>query len=220
MSFTRDFVGTLIVPCLDQTTFDGSCGGSGTNTFTGKIIDRLAAGFPRWQAAQPVAVGQYEMGTSTALSRYASLTAKIQHSNTTSTSAAGALGWADLSTAYQSCEQALFIITNTTSTISSTGSNAGGYLSTTPTASTSTGQSVGSNAPAWYPIDQAQQFLRIVITPRVEASSSGGGALTLSGLLVFGQPQYAQVGSPVQAVNLGGGVQATTSTGNLWKSTS
>ena len=84
MSFTRDFVGVLPVPCLDQTTFDGSCGGSGTNTFTGKIIDRLASGWPRWQAAQPVAFGQYEMGTSTTNSRYASLTAKIQHSNTTS----------------------------------------------------------------------------------------------------------------------------------------
>lgn len=220
MSFTRDFVGTFPVPCLDQTTFDASCGGSGTNTFTGKILDRLAAGFPRWQAAQPVAFASYDGGTSTANSRYASVSVKIQHSNTTSTSATGALGWADFSTGYQSCEQPLFIITNTTSTISSTGSNSGGYLSSAPTATTSTGIAISASSPSWYPIDQAQQFLRIVITPRVEASSSGGGVLTLSGALIFGQPQYAGVGSNIQSVNLGGGVQGTTSTGAIIKSTS
>lgn len=212
MSFTRDFVGTLVVPCLDQTTFDGSCGGSGTNTFTGKIIDRLATGFPRYMAAQPVAVAQLDLGTSTALSRYGSLTAKIQHTNTTSTSVAGSLGWNDLTTAYQSCEQALFNIT-------SPSSSAGGYLSTSITA-TSTGQATGATAPSWYPLDQAQQYLRIVITPRNEASSSGGGVLSLSGSLIFGEPQYAGVGSPIQAVNLGGGVNATTSTGVMVKSTS
>lgn len=212
MSFTRDFVGTLVVPCLDQTTFDASCGGSGVNTFTGKIIDRLASGFPRWQAAQPVAMGQQDMGTSTGLSKYGSLTAKIQHSNTTSTSAAGATGWNDLTTSFQSCEQALFNIT-------SPSSSAGGPLSTSVTA-TSTGQSTGASSPSWYPIDQANQFLRIVITPRVEASSSGGGVLTLSGALIFGEPQYAGIGSPIQANNLGGGSNATTSTGVMVKSTS
>lgn len=219
MSFTRDFATTLVVPCLDQTTFDASCGGSGTNTFTGKIIDRLATGYYRYNAVQPVAIGQQDMGTSTGLSRYGSLTVKIQHSNTTSTSASGATGWNDFSTSYQSCEQALFIVSNTTSTISSTGSNAGGYLSTTPTATTSTGQATGTSAPSWYPLDQANQFLRIVITPRIEASSSGGGVLQLSGALIFSEPQYAVVGSPVQASNLGGGIPATTSTGILVKST-
>lgn len=212
MSFTRDFAGTLVVPCLDQINFDGSCGGSGTNTFTGKIIDRLASGFPRWQAAMPVAVAQMDIGTSTGLSKYGSLTAKIQHSNTTSTSASGATGWNDLTTSFQSCEQALFNIT-------SPSSSAGGYLSTAAV-STSTGQATGSNAPSAYPIDQANQFLRIVITPRNEASSSGGGVLQISGSLIFGQPQYAGVGSPVQSVNLGGGVAATTSTGVMVKSTS
>lgn len=219
MSFTRDFVGVQVVPCLDQTTFDASCGGSGTNTFTGKIIDRLATGYPRFNVVQPVAIAQQDMGTSTGLSRYGSLTVKLQHSNTTSTSATGALGWADFSTGYQSCEQPLFIVSNTTSTISSTGSNAAGYLSSAPTATTSTGQATGTSSPSWYPVDSAQQFLRIVITPRIEASSSGGGVLQLSGALIFGQPAQAQVGSPVQAVNLGGGVQGTTSTGILVKST-
>ncbi len=212
MSFTRDFVGTLVVPCLDQTTFDGSCGGSGTNTFTGKIVDRLASGYPRFNAAQPVAIGQHDIGTSTGLTKYSSLTVKIQHSNTTSTSATGATGWNDLTTSYQSCEQALFNIT-------SPSSSAGGYESTAAV-STSTGQATGASAPSWYPLDQANQFLRIVVTPRIEASSSGGGALTLSGQLIFGEPQYAGVGSPVQSVNLGGGIQATTSTGALLKSTS
>lgn len=219
MSFTRDFASTYVVPALDQTTFDASCGGSGSNTFTGKIIDRLALPY-RYNAAYPLAIAQQDMGTSTANSRYGALSVKIQHSNTTSTSASGALGWADFSTGYQSCEQPLFLVSNTTSTISSTASNASGYLSSGATATTSTGQATGASASAWYPIDAAQQFLRIVITPRNEASSSGGSVLSLSGALIFGEPQYAVVGSPIQANNLGGGVPTTTSTGIVVKSTS
>lgn len=218
MSFTRDFASTLPVNVLDLTTFDASCNGTALSV-NGKIVDRLATGYYRYNAAQPLVLANYDMGTSTANSRFAAVSVKVQHSNTTSTSASGATGWADLSTGYQSCQQALFIVTNATGT--STSGNTSGYLSTSGgTATTSTGQATGQSAPSWYPLDQANQYLRIVVTPAIDGSSSGCGVMTLTGALIFGEPQYAGVGSPIQANNLGGGTPATTSTGQLIKSTS
>lgn len=227
MSFTRDFVNVQAIPALDNVTFDGSCGGSvqsGATAFYGHIIDRLAVGRGNYQVVSPNVTGMVDMGTSTAANtKYASVWAKVQHSNTTSTSATGALGWVDLTTGYQSCEQPVWQFGASTGSlgIPSSCSNAGwGYASTVGGCSSSTGNAALQTSPSWYPLDQAQQFIRIVVTPRIEgATSSGGGVANFSGALIFGSPAYAGVGSPVQFTNLGGAFEQTTSTGNIIRTT-
>ena len=228
MSFTRDFVNVQAVPALDFVTFDGSCGGSiessNAGQFFGRIIDRLALGRGNYQVVQPNVIGQFDMGTSTAANtKYAAVTAKVQHSNTTSTTQTGASGWTDLTTAYQRCEQPVWMYgaCSTSLTVASSCTNAGwGYASTAGGCSSSTGNASIQTSPSWYPLDAANQFVRIVVTPRWEgASSSGAGVLTFGGSLIFGSPQYANIGSNIQAPNLGGAYAQTTSTGNVLRTT-
>ncbi len=223
MSFTNQAAGTFSIPALaGPLIYDASCSGTTSITTNGIIIDRL--GLPtRYNAVQPQTITIMDMGTSTGTaSKYGEVTVLLQHSNTSSTSASGAVGWANLSTQYQSCAQPGFVFHNTTSTVASSCQNNSGYMSSQAGCSSSTGLAYFPNFPTAYPVDTAYQFLRIQVVQRIEsATSSGAGQIITMGQLIFQEPQYAYVGSPVQATVSGTvGVPVSTSTGIVIKSTS
>lgn len=161
---------------VDHASYDASC--EGGSAVTGVIIDRLMLG-SGINAAMPSVAGDGDIGTSTAACSFVSVEAKIQHSSTTC-----ADDFADYSTGSQAGTRAGFIVTNTTSTAAGIGS---GYLSTsTGLLSTSTGAfSIESN-PASYDMTAAKRYLRMVLTPHLGATSSGGSKLRVQGQMIFG----------------------------------
>lgn len=175
MSITRDFqIKTLIG--ISGATYDATCAAGAESGITGRIIDRLNLG-RHYLSAAPMVVGDGDVGTSTVATIFASVEAKIQDSSTTCGD-----DFSDFSTGFQAATRAGFIITNTTST-----ERGSGFLSSEDAAgSTSTGAFSIETAPAAYDLTAAKRYLRMVMTPHIGASSSGGGTVRLTGLMVFG----------------------------------
>lgn len=174
--FTREFQVKAILG-VDHATYDASC--EGGSAVTGVIIDRTKLG-REYLTAMPSVIGDVDIGTSTAACHFFSVEAKIQHSSTTCSD-----DFSDFSTQFQPAPRPAFIITNVTGT--STSGISSGFLSTsTGLLSTSTGAaSIEANS-ASYDLTAAGRFMRMVLTPHMGATSSGGPVGRLMGSVIFG----------------------------------
>ena len=172
---------------FNQNTFDASCGGWGATStgYLGRIIDRQGLG--RSFNSVLVHIGaNADIGTTTLDAAAVSVGAFLYHSSTTC-----ADDFDRLSTGSEAGNQPLFVVSNTTSTLAS------GYMATSTSvgtfgvwSATSTGTASGDYFAA-YSLAPAQRFLRVLMTPEVHASSSGGSKASIFGDLIFSAPDEA-----------------------------
>ena len=183
-------------------------GGALPFSFGGRIIDRLGLG-RGYRAMMPVLTANGVIGTSAFLTctiKYLGVEWGVQHSSTTCSA-----DFADYSTADWRGEQALWVMTTSTTTGGATGlySSAhrqisdfnGGFLSTAPTTSSSTGYAmlVSGVTPEAIQLDGALRFLRLVVLPRIESTAgacSCGMNLTVGAGLLFGDADEAPPAAP------------------------
>ena len=183
-------------------------GGALQFSFGGRIIDRLGLG-RGYRGMQPVIAAHGTPGTSAFLTctiKYLGVAWGVQHSSTTCSA-----DFNDFSTADWPAEKALWVMTTSTTTGGATGlyssehrnisSFNGGFLSTAPTTSTSTGYAVyvAGKENQGIQLDGAQRYLRLIVLPRIESTAGACTcALTLgvAAGIVFGDPDESPAAVP------------------------
>lgn len=206
------------VACGDANLGTCSCAGgiaaAGSTWFPGFMIDRLGLQQVfNSVAIAPNAWAEIRVSDEGARVQYFGIGVGLQH-----TSATGGT-WADYSTGQWIDNQGLWRQTTATATAcamytavqrdvadvlggvmaSATSTSAGVSASV---ASSSTGYAYYSGPPAVFDLSAAKRFVRALVRPIVSTTACAGGAMELSAVAVFGEPQVnpAQYSTPVKRV--------------------